>query len=161
MPKKYTMYPCTNTEKKKERLQQFNMYIPPTCTHIHMYLASLPIRPQGTGSRLPLLLLLSSSLYLSYTYPVYLKVYVHVNLHRSSLLLHVLKKAKRLKESFSESVSSVCYLLPPRRTYLMKRDVDYLPYTYMYDHMYDLVYNTLSHPFYRRYQVGKYQVGTR
>lgn len=45
----------------------------------------------------------------------------------------MLKKAKRLKESFSESVSSVCYLLPPRKTYLMKRDVDY-PYigTYIY-----------------------------
>lgn len=53
-------------------------------------------------------------------------------LHRSSFFLHVLKKAKRLKESFSESASSVCYLLllllGGRKTYLMKRDVDYLPY---------------------------------
>lgn len=77
------------------------------------------------------------------TYPVYLKVYIHTcYLHGSSFLLHVLKKAKRLKESFSESASSVCYL-PPRKTYLIKRDVDYL-----YIHA-SYIYDLVPYPLYR------------
>lgn len=144
MPKEIYNVPLCKYRQKKKRLQQFNMYI-------HMYLASLPIRPQGTGSRLPPppspRAPLSTYLYLTY-------LYLHIPtcyLHGSSFLLHVLKKAKRLKESFSESVSSVCYLLPPRKTCL-KRDVNYLPLpasslirTYIIQvGMYDLVYNTLS-----------------
>lgn len=55
--------------------------------------------------------------------------------------LHVLKKAKRLKESFSESASSVCYLAP-RKTCL-KRDVDYLYIRYMH---YCMILCTIPYP---------------
>lgn len=146
--------PLYKYRKKKKRLQQFNMYMQKLHTCKYMYLASIPIRPQGTGSRLPpppspqLLSLPTYILPISYLYGG------TCYLHGSSFLLHVLKKAKSLKESFSESVSSVCYL-PPRKTCL-KRDVDYLLYRLLTvnvhtSYMYDLVYNTL----YRRYQVGK------
>lgn len=62
---------------------------------------------------------------------------------RALFFLHMLKKAKRLKESFSESASSVCYL---------KRDIEYLLYrplvlyvrTYIHaSYTYDLVCYTL------------------
>lgn len=154
MPKKYTIYPCANTEKKKRRqqVQYVHTSYMYTCEYVSGKLADSS--PRNRFKTSPhhhyLLLLLSLPILpilciLTYTY------LGTCYLHGSSFFLHVLKKAKRLKESFSESVSSVCYLLPPRKTCL-KRDVEYLPLplnlyvgtSYMYDLVYDTLYRSTS-----------------
>lgn len=60
---KYTIYPCTNTDKKKRR-QQFNMYMQKLHTYsiwqAYRFVLREPVQD------FPLLLLLCSSLYLSY-----------------------------------------------------------------------------------------------
>lgn len=152
MPKKIYNIPLCKYRKKEKAA---------TVQHVHTsymytceYVSGKPTdsSPRNRFKTSPyyhfLLLLLSlPHLPISYlSYPSYL--YIHTcYLHGSSFLLHVLKKAKRLKESFSESASSVCYLLPPRKTYLMKRDVDSLPLPLnLYvgtSYMYNLVCNTL------------------